>query len=130
MGIFHWNTYFLHFSISIDLFLKLPVKSYLTMNRYIGKIVQPTVKRTLSFNNTFSNISVIYERNSHKSKRDNSSQIIKKNFKKYLKKKNIPFSRLSLKIIGLRPSNRLCLSHIRYVHVYYFDLHNDEYAFS
>ena len=35
------------------------MKRYLTMSRYIGKIVQPTVKRTLSFNNTFSNISVI-----------------------------------------------------------------------
>ena len=34
----------------MDLFLKLPVKRYLAMNRYIGgKIVQPTVKRTSSF---------------------------------------------------------------------------------
>jgi hypothetical protein len=38
--------------ISIDLFLKFPVKRYLAMNRYIrGKIVQPTVKRTSSFIN-------------------------------------------------------------------------------
>ena len=36
----------------MDLFLKLPVKRYLAMNRYIGgKIVQPTVKRTSSFIN-------------------------------------------------------------------------------
>ena len=32
----------------------------------------------------------------------------------YLKKKYIPFSRLPLKIIGLRPLNRLCLSHISF----------------
>jgi hypothetical protein len=49
-------------NISIDLVLKLLVKRYLAMNRYIGKIAQPTVKRTLSF--------IML--------RDNSSQIIKK----------------------------------------------------
>jgi hypothetical protein len=39
--------------------------------------------------------------------------IIKKNLEKVLEKKQyIPFSRLPLKIIGLRHSNRLCLSHI------------------
>jgi hypothetical protein len=38
---------------SIDLFLKLLMKRYLAMNRYIGgKIVQPTVKRTSCFNIT------------------------------------------------------------------------------
>ena len=38
--------------LSIDLFIKLPVKRYLAMNRYIGvKIVQPTFKRTSSFIN-------------------------------------------------------------------------------
>ena len=42
--------------MSIDLFLKLPVKRYLAMNTYIrkgGKIVQPTVKRTSSFIKNF-----------------------------------------------------------------------------
>jgi hypothetical protein len=38
MGIFQWNIYFLRFLISIDLFLKLPVKRYLAMNRYVGKM--------------------------------------------------------------------------------------------
>jgi hypothetical protein len=56
--------------MSIDPFLKLPVKRYLAMNTYIrkgGKIVQP--------------------RTSHKSKRDNSSQIIKIKTLKVLGKK-------------------------------------------
>jgi hypothetical protein len=50
MGFFHWNIYFLRFDISIDLFLKFPVKRYLAINRNIGgTIVQPAVKRTSSF---------------------------------------------------------------------------------
>jgi hypothetical protein len=36
---------------------------------------------------------------------------LKKTLKSTWKKKYIPFPRLPLKIIGLRPSNRLCLSH-------------------
>ena len=35
--------------ISIDIFLKLPVKRYLAINRYRGKIVQHIIKRTSSF---------------------------------------------------------------------------------
>ena len=42
-------------------------------------------------------------------------KLLKKNFKKYLKKNYIHFSRLPLKIVGLRPSNRLCLSHIMFM---------------
>ena len=45
--------------MSIDLFLKLPVKRYLAMNTYIrkgGKIVQPTVKGLRPLLKTFSHV--------------------------------------------------------------------------
>jgi hypothetical protein len=60
-----------------------------------------------------------------------AKELKKQTLKTFLKKKYIPFSRLPLKIIGLRPSNTLCLSHINKIKVYcrhvYVTIANFEY---